>query len=398
MQCRAAIITFHFARNCGAMLQCYALQTVLEKNGCEASVIDYQPWYHTNRYAPFKNPFTFAAKRRREAPAGTNRNAEMAKGFVRAVLSWGKYKDKKPQDRAAGYFMRKYMHLTGRYRNIEQLRKNPPEADLYIAGSDQIWNIRLTEGFDEAYFLRFGKDGVRRVTYAVGANFDYTRPAGEQLDIGRKLEEMTASMDAISLREEKYSEYVRKAAKGKEIHISLDPTLLLDMAEYEKTEEKPQQVPERFILTYIMPNASANKIIQAAEKLSAETGLPVIDVNAYPLGINKKIADHRVCTASEFLWYVHHADCVLTNSFHGTVFSVIYRKRFAVVPHTETGVRVTELLEKFGLSDCVADSADSAAAAARKDTANEKTLELLAEYRKASLGYLSEQIRAAANG
>ena len=396
MKCRAAIITFHFARNCGAMLQCYALQTVLEKNGCETSVINYQPWYHINRYAPFKNPCTFAAKRKREAPAGTSKNVEMAKGFVRAVLSWGKYKDKKPQDRAAGYFMRKYLHLTDCYRTIGQLRKNPPKADLYIAGSDQIWNLKLTEGFDEAYFLSFGEKNVRRITYAVGVNFDYEPPAGEKLNIREKLEQLMAPIDAISLREEEYRETVREAAKDKEITVSLDPTLLLDRSRYEEIEEKPQQVPEHFILVYIMPNASANKIIQASQKLSAETGFPVIDVNAYPLAVNKKTADHRVCTASEFLWYIHKADYVLTNSFHGTVFSVIYEKKFAVVPHTETGVRVTELLKKFGLTECVADSPESAAAAAKQQIAGEKTREYLAEHRKASLAYLSEQVEAAA--
>ena len=396
MKCKAAIITFHFARNCGAMLQCYALQTVLERSGCEVSVIDYQPWYHVNRYAAFKNPFTFAARRKREAPAGKNPNTEMIKGFIRVVLSWGKFMDKMPQDKAANHFMRQYLKLTECYRTVEQLQKKPPEADLYIAGSDQLWNLKLTEGFDEAYFLRFGGDKPRRITYAVGANFNYTPSAGEA-DVHETLKEMTASIDAFSLREAKFREEVRSVAGDREVQISLDPTLLLDQGEYEAIEEKPAQVPEHFILTYMMPNDSAAQTIQAAKKLSAETGLPVIDVNAYPLAINHEIPDQRVCTANEFLWYMHHADYVLTNSFHGTVFSVIYRKRFAVIPHTETGVRVTEMLAKFGLSDRVADGADSAAAIVRKETEAGKTQEALAEYRKTSLGYLSEQIGAAAD-
>lgn len=392
MKCKAAIITFHFARNCGAMLQCYALQTVLERYGCEVSVIDYQPWYHINRYAAFKNPFTFGRKRKREAPVGKNKNIEMLKGFLRAILSWGKFLDKMPQDKAANHFMHKYLNLTGRYRTIQQLRKRPPMADIYITGSDQVWNLKLTEGFDEAYYLRFGKENTRRITYAVGANFDYTPLIGKQFSINETLKLMIASIDAFSLREAKYKEVVQNVARDKEISISLDPTLLLDKSAYEAIEERPACIQEHFILTYIMPNASAHAIIKAAEKLSAETGFPVVDVNAYPLGINKKIADHRVCSANEFLWYVHNADYILTNSFHGTVFSMIFQKRFAVIPHTETGIRVTEMLEKFNLSDHVATSSDSAVESVRRDIEFNKMKETMTECRKKSLEYLSEQI------
>ena len=385
MKKRVGLITFHFPYNCGAVLQCWASQTVMERNGCEVKVINYVPWYHRNRYTPFKNPFQFAMQRMRKSEK--IKLIAWCSGFARAVYSWRLFSKHMPREKKFYGFINKNLHLTRMYRSIDALRKDPPKADAYVCGSDQLWNVHLTEGFDEAYFLRFGGDDVRRISYAVGADFTEAKnPEAE-------LPELLSRMDAISLRERKSWAAVEKATGGRlPMHESIDPTLLLTREDYESIEEKPENVPERFVLTYVMPNESAHKVFNAARKMGEKLGIAVIDVNGNPLGINKRIEDNRICSPGEFLWYIRHAEYVFTNSFHGTVFSAIYGKQFMVMPHSKTGNRTTELLAKLGLSQRVAKTGDLAFAHADDPIDYEAAQERIGALRKDSLDYLMKNI------
>lgn len=173
---KAGIITFHFPYNCGAVLQCIALQIKIEQLGHSAQVINYRPWYHQNRYTPFKNPIYFALKQARKQNDNDilfNRLFRGCKGFLRTVYSWKNYKRVKVQDQKFNTFINHNMNLTQVYRNFSRLKQDPPSCDLYIAGSDQIWNPNITESrFDPAYLLDFGDNNCIRASYAVGTNFD----------------------------------------------------------------------------------------------------------------------------------------------------------------------------------------------------------------------------------
>lgn len=345
---KVGIITYHFPYNCGATLQCLALQTKLEQLGHEVCVINYRPWYHQNRYTPLKNPIYFAGKRFRDpAPGFKQRLKHAVDGFIRTVLSWRNYPKVSLKEKKFRPFVKRYLHETGIYRTLKQLQKHPPKCDLYISGSDQVWNAAITNGvFDSAYFLNFGSVEIGKMTYSVGADFrNLENPA-------QMLKDLVKGLDVISMREEKWEPVVREAAEGKvQTHIDVDPTLLLTADQYEQFMPNLPKEPEPYILTYTMVGETQKQIYNGARILSEKTGLKVIDIAGDPNAMNKKVKDNRLCGPDEFLWYIKNAEYVVTNSFHGTVFSVQFSKKFITIPHAQTGNRVTELLDKLGLSE-----------------------------------------------
>lgn len=345
---KIGIITYHFPYNCGATLQCMALQTKLEELGHEVCVINYRPWYHQNRYTPLKNPFYFSVKRFHD-PAGNflKRCWHAVDGFLRTVYSWRTYPAISKKEKFFRSFVKRYLHETKVYRTLKSLQKDPPDCDIYISGSDQLWNSGITGGtFDSAYFLNFGDGKVGRMTYSVGANFNKMENPVEAL------RDLIKQLDVISMREALWMPVVEEAAEGKiPTHLDVDPTLLLTADKYEKFMAKLEPEKEPYILTYTMGGEVQKKVYNGARILSEKLGMKVIDVCGDPNKMNKKVQDNRLCGPSEFLWYIKNADYVVTNSFHGTVFSVIFKKKFITIPHAETGNRVTELLDKLGLSE-----------------------------------------------
>jgi len=344
---KIGIITFHFPYNCGAVLQCVALQNKLQSMGHEVVVINYKPWYHQNRYIPKKNPMQYAkACFRKRKGNVVLKLASASKGYLKVVKSWKNAYLKEEQDRKFQDFINRNLNVTKVYRTLKALQKNAPKCDLYISGSDQLWNTHITDGrFDEAYFMNFGDKSTKRVTYSVGADFS------ECKDVEEILTKLLQPVDKIALRERKCYDIVKKCAPDKEVFITIDPTFLLAKEEYEPIIEKTALEKEPFIFTYTMPNDTQMKVYAAAEMLSKQLGIKVIDASGQPMMANKKIKDNRLCGPDEFLWYMKNADYVLTNSFHGTAFSIIMEKKFFVIPHSKTGNRAVELLEKMGLQD-----------------------------------------------
>ena len=390
---KIGIITFHFPYNCGAVLQCAALQTVLQRLGHQVEVIDYRPWYHQNRYTYLKNPLQFAVSRYKELKPDTPALLKAAKfgmGFVRGVGSWKHYPERKPQDDKFSSFRRNFLSQTETYRTLRKLRSTPPECDMYICGSDQLWNCHLTEKrFDRAYFLDFGKDNVTRVSYAVGADFT------ECEDKSVSLEELLSRFDAISLRENKCLDAVKSCVGNIPVTRSIDPTLLLARGDYRQFTHHGKLEENKFILTYTMPNESQQRVYEAAEILSARTGMKIIDISGNPSGSNRRIKDNRLCGPDEFLWYVENADYVMTNSFHGTVFSVIFGKPFVTIPHSETGNRVTELLDSLSLEDRYTNSPADAAELVGKSVDYDSVSRSLNPLREQSMSYLQDCISLA---
>lgn len=384
---KIGIITFHFPYNCGATLQCLALQTKLEQLGNQVSVINYRPWYHQNRYVPLKNPVYYGGKmmkKKSENDPIYKRLYRGADGFARVVWSWRNYGKIAPREKKFRAFIQKNLHETKVYRTMDQLRNDPPALDMYVCGSDQLWNAKLTEGvFDPAYFLDFGGKEVKRISYAMGANFDGVDGVEEQLKT------LLSPFDAVSLREEKCLPQVQQALPGGvPTRVDLDPTFLLEEKDYLPLMPDKTLESEPFILTYAMPNESQHKVYNAARIFGEKMGMKVIDVCGNPTQVNQKVADNRICGPDEFLWYMKHASYVLTNSFHGTAFSVIFRKQFAVVPHTVTGNRVSELLEKLGLGDRWTKTGDQAAKLIEKPVDYSVCEENLAALRQQAVDYL----------
>ena len=346
---KIGIITFHFASNQGAVLQCYALQTYLEKQGHMVEVIDYRPAYHLAKYTPHKNPFIIAKSnwKRNSKMRAPKRVYIYIRGFARGVISSIEQADRV---RFALFesFRDEHLHQSERYTTLKQLQNKPPCDDLYIAGSDQIWNTDFCDyELDPAYFLKFGNLGTKRVTYAVSPKEKYSNTEKEQL------KELCRGLDYISIREPNpdITQVVER-----DVEIDPDPTLLIDKEDYNVIEAE-RIVREPYLFVYGMEDAS--EVDSAVKTISETKGLKVVNGSPHRIRLSmecEKVYDYG---PKEFLSYIKYASYVVTNSFHGTVFSVLYEKPFTSVTHSTRGKRITSLLSAIELDSRLWDETTS---------------------------------------
>nr|WP_305137232.1 polysaccharide pyruvyl transferase family protein [uncultured Schaedlerella sp.] len=334
------IITFHCSNNYGAMLQAYGLKTFLRRNGKEADIVRYEPFYMTGRhwwipYAPLKGlkgriwglfhmwDGFLAHLRTREAYAKQLSN-----------MNYFRYKylvDKK---------QRKILSLAG----LKQLN-----YQCYVVGSDQIWNPDITCGLRKAYFGAFeNKRKKRVVSYAASIG-------GAELArrYDKEFAELVSRLDAVSVREETAVPYVERLY-GKEVTAVLDPVFFLKKESWQKVERIPARAKYRkYILVYV--TETNREMSDYAKKLSQETGLPVIEVRAGHLGTDAGFEVDYTAGPAELLGYIHKAEYVVSNSFHAVAFSMIYEKQFLAFVHSRLGARVRNIIDIHGLQDRLCD-------------------------------------------
>lgn len=345
---KVGIINFHFAHNFGAVLECIALQTYIESLGYEAYVINYRPEYMVQSYAIYPNPIEYAKRANRDY-ADSSLLYRCYRMIRRAIQALTRYKDintRKSRNTVYESFIHKYMHLTKIYKSLDDLQKYPPKCDVYVSGSDQIWNPYVTNaGLDRAYFLDFGEEKIKRVAYAVSPS---------QLKVDKykeELKELLKKYNSISLREKQYQEEITLLS-GKTVDICIDPTLLLSADDYRRLEEPIEQCPEHFILVYgFIDREDPYTLKKCISYLQKETGLPVIDISYYEMNISCKHSYIKTVSPGQFLTYIKSATYIVTNSFHGTAFSIIYNKNFWSVERKATASRMHELMINVGLSD-----------------------------------------------
>lgn len=336
---KVGIITFHFAHNQGAVLQCYALQSVLKKMGHDVKVINYCPSYHTIRYCWKKNPFAMAyySFKKLKNNSMITRLHQMARSFAKGIY-FTLFQTFKVREKNFTAFVNKNLSLSEKYKTLRSLRKNSPKYDVYISGSDQLWNPDLVDGtFDPAYFMDFGNDRVKRITYAVSLKEKYT------VEEKKKLQELCSTIDAISLREKNNA--MDEILNG-QYTVCIDPTLLLNCEDYSDVIA-PKSIDEPYIFVYGFETSS--NLVEAVRAISNELGIRVINGSPERIKLNnvENLYDYG---PDEFLNYIKNAQFVVTNSFHGTAFSIIYNKQFVTVAHSTRGRRMIDLLEKLGLS------------------------------------------------
>lgn len=318
---RVKIITCNRANNYGARLQAYALWRYLTDIGHEVAVIDYCPpyldFYVRLMYFP-----------------GTS-----IKEWVKLVVRYPERRCKITKFARLEEFSNTMNRLTPvRYTSVDQLRNNPPEADVYIAGSDQIWNTEFRNGLDPAFYLDFGDTASRRISYA--ASFATEEVKSRHTDFIHK---HLSRLDAVSIREE----------SGKRITDSLDipadvccdPAFLLGSEEWDKICAT-HPVGDDFLFVYDFERSPDVKAV--AEKIANARGLRIYTVSERPLRYADR--DFSDCSPATFLWLIKNAKCVLSNSLHGSIFSIIYRRDFYVVNRADgLNVRMSDLMKRYGL-------------------------------------------------
>ena len=221
-------------------------------------------------------------------------------------------------------FNGKYLELTRRYSSYEELANDPPIADVYIAGSDQIWRTNLMNGKDPAFYLQFGNKTVRRMSYAASFGLPHLTDGMDYL-----VRTYLSGMDAISVRESSGLEILEKlGVHGK---LVIDPVFLLTKTEWiNLLGLREALVTKPYLLVYDLNRRNMPDEKQAfAQRYAKKNGLKIIAVNDIR---ETDYADININNAgpAEFVNLIANAQYVLSDSFHATAFSCIMHTPFRV--------------------------------------------------------------------
>ena len=327
---KAGIVTFNSAHNYGAVLQVYAMQEYLKSLGLEVDVINYRIKEIDNVYKLYN-----IKSKKSKIIRGVKKVLKFFK--VNAVERW-----RIEKRRNFEYFINNVLNTTKPYQTLKEIQADFLQYDILIAGSDQIWNTELTKGFKPAYFLEFGNKDARRVSYAASIGNDEIDNKYVLL-YKRYLE----NFDFISVREESMKE-IFKELTDKPITRVIDPTLLLDKEVYDNLKKETKYKGKDYI--YVHYIGDDDKTYEIADKLSRTLGIPIVHNRRKGLFENELDYLFRG-SPEEFISVIENAKYIVTNSFHTTVFALIYEKDFITVPHAKRPARMQNLLEIAGLSN-----------------------------------------------
>ena len=327
------IITVYRLPNWGSAMQGYALQRKINQLGYQSECIDYI------------YPNEWHIKRGCWKPQHISIKNKISRltGFRPPLLS-----------SLVKSFVTKEMNESQTFESFELIHKNPPTYDIYVSGSDQIWNWK-TMYVDTTYLLDFAPANSRKISYSSSFSVD-TIPTKYRDAYHKYL----SRYQAISVREEGGSKLIKELL-GKPAKVVLDPTLLLTKEEWERLASKAKwkkQIPSRYILCYTLgytynPTPAMCKLLQ---KLQCIYNCPVIFIGRELSDFDGDVFRfHRSQGIGiyEFLWLVSHASVFATSSFHGTAFSVNLGTPFlSLVENVNQGDdRIPSFLSKVDLSN-----------------------------------------------
>lgn len=317
---KIGILTFHRAVNYGAVLQAYALQKFMNTKGIETEVIDYYNKKINKEYCPFKLELRHPKR-----------------NLYNLIMFKERYKRKKK----FYTFINKYIRLSGKKYSKKNIASVDNQYSKICVGSDQVWNLELS-GNDTTYLLDFCHKASR---YSYAASIGKMQIGGEEKEIFR---ENLEKYKAISLRE-KTAENCLKNIVNKDMQIVVDPTMLLTKKEWEEVSINPQ-IKEKYILVY---KITESKSFEYALKLSKKKGIKVVVLQAPHRHISTQFCARRYDSPEEWIGWIKNAEYVVTDSFHATVFSIIFEKKFVAMEGYNSGghknERISNLLNTLEL-------------------------------------------------
>lgn len=363
-----ALITIHWANNYGAALQTYAMSEALKPYG-NVNVIDYR----SEKPAKGMQLLRLGTRPRDILRAG--------KDIFRLCPRYrviNKFKE----------FNKKYINITPFIVDDTKWQGVADENDVFIAGSDQIWNPEVVSEkgiLDGRFFLDFVEDKTK---------FSYASSMGTHRYTKKQLIEVKGYLDdfkKISVREQDSAAYLKENV-SKDVQTVVDPTLLLDKDGWVHkfgvlSEKKP------YILVYALNKDSLLK--RVVEAASVELGIDVISLDQDPF-LNYQPTKHiKDAGPEEFISYFYNAKFVITNSFHGLCFSIIMEKNFLISNPLGSANRIESLLSSLGLSErrVVDSSSDSKISHSLSENIDyEAVTPKVERARQYSLAYLEEAI------
>lgn len=334
---RIGIITIIKANNYGAELQAYALQKKINLMGYNAEIIDYL-FYKNPKFKKTKASrpvFKFTLKKRFKEYAYVKIQKLKNLLFLNTV---------KRKEERFFLFHKNNTQFSATYDTIDLLYKSDIKYDIYVSGSDQIWNPNLYSSL-EPYFLTFAPKGAKKISYA--SSFGISHLPNQYIE---KYKRWLEGYKAISVRENTGVKIIEQL--GLKSEWVLDPTLLLTKGEWTKIE-KPVNVPDKYILIYELIDSPYLKHL--ASDISKRYGHKVVKIckDAYKPKDKNDFINISDAGPAEFIYLFNHANFIITNSFHGSAFSINFNKSFYVIipKNKDNNSRQKSILELFGLND-----------------------------------------------
>lgn len=338
---QVGICACYATKNYGSMLQAFATQAAIEKLGFRTEFIRY------------KKKQTFLSCLR-QIPRLLNSNLMFDKWMLikkKMLICMHpaiKAQDKKRNDRFYDFGKRYYKCFSEEYYGYEALKKAADKYETVLVGSDQLWTPGgLPTNF---YNLMFVPDEVNKVSYAT--SFGVSNIPWYQK---RRTKKYLSRIDYLSVRELRGAEMVSSLA-CREVKIVADPTLLLTAPEWDEVIPKKEVVAEPYIFCYFLGKNEMHR--ELGEELSRITGLRIISTPFLDSFVKRDLHfgdEQRFSTGpDDFVNLIRNAEYVLTDSFHGTVFSILYHKQFLTLSRFFSGTqsrnsRIESILHLVGL-------------------------------------------------
>lgn len=324
---KVSFITRHAISNYGSLLQTIATQAVLQKLGYDSEVVDY-----IRRDEEYKSIAKLLLQK------NDKWNTSPFKKLVYLAIQSPEYYISGKKFEA---FRKKHLILSPRYTSLTELKQNPPEADIYLTGSDQVWGPIGSDSFDKAYFMDFLPQGRKAVAYA--GSFGKTAFSADTLE---QYKSMLSKYDTLTVREQSAVQLLQKMGFQGAIQV-LDPTLLITADEWSKLIT--ENIHKNYVLIYQLH--SNPEMCAYAKTFAEKVNLPLIRITPTLHQILQGGKPKYLPAVSGFLGYIKNAAYMITDSFHGTAFAINFNTQFVtVVPH-ETGTRNQSILELTGLTD-----------------------------------------------
>lgn len=316
--------------NYGALLQAYALQAFLRKReDLDVENIDFTTKKHELNNRIFKK----------------RSNCHIVIRLLILLLTCLRYFQLQKKNNRIKIFKQKKFNLSRRYLTVNDLLLNPPKKDIFITGSDQVFQV--TGEYLDVYYLNFNVGKGKKIAYAPSFGISEFNDK-----ITNRIKPYLEDFNALSCREQAGADYLSKIMKS-EIPVVVDPTMLLDIDEWKNIAENPKY---KYKYIFIYDLNGGNNLIEISKSIQKQTGFKIVCLTNkvqkfYP--VDKQIYDPG---PAEFVGWINNADYVVTDSFHGTLMSVILRKEFfTYIALPKTSSRITNLLKNLHLENRIVD-------------------------------------------
>ena len=338
---KVGILTILNVNNYGAELQCCALYRKLQQLGYDAEVVNYLFGIHPEHVFD-------GEKRTVPIPLKQLIKVKLLP-VVQNMFCMFHQKNKRLRNKRFDEFHAKYNHLTSTvYPSVKSLYEAKFNYDVLCIGSDQVWNYM--KGYSlEPFFACFDKNNTKKITYASSIGLSSLSVEAEQV-----FKKELTNFAYISVREQQASEILEKLLNRK-IDVVLDPTLILNKQEWIEVAKYDMCPKEKYLLVYIVTIKPCDYVLTLARHIAKQRNLKIVRIcrDAYPEHSGSDVEEILTAGPSDFVGLFSKAEFVVTNSFHGTVFSINFSKPFysVIKSHHSTNSRLTSILKKLGLED-----------------------------------------------